>query len=153
MEHEYRPVEGSILTEEQATAYGSHLHHLREENGGLRPEDVVEDAADPKSPTHDWFEWDDTEAARLHRITQARYLLRSINVVVKVNDEPQVTRLFYNVMVQQRVYVTVGEVQREEDMRRQVLEQALKALDSWRRKYALYQELFPIIEAVGEFLD
>ena len=44
--------------------------------GLLSPEAVVDAAQDDTSPLHDCFEWDDTDAARLYRIEQARRLIR-----------------------------------------------------------------------------
>lgn len=149
----YKPVEGSILTDDQAETYGRHLSQLKTENGGLRPEDVVEDARDPESPMHSWFEWDDTEAAEKYRCTQAYYLFRNINVVLTVNEEEVTTRAFYNVVVKERVYVTVGKVLTEDDLREQVIEKARKSLASWMRIYGLYEELFAVIKPIEEFLS
>lgn len=52
----------------------------QQHNGELTPAAVVDNARDITSPLHDCFCWDDTEAARLHRENQARYLIRSITV-------------------------------------------------------------------------
>ena len=150
---EYRAVYGSILNDEQAETFGRHLHQLKTQNGGLRPEDIVEDARDLKSPLHDWFQWDDTKAAERYRETQAQYLLRSINVVVKYQEEEWETRLFYNVIVQERAYYTIDKVLTEDDIRAQVIEKAKKSLTSWTRIYGLYEELFDVTRAIEEFLE
>lgn len=42
----------------------------------LHAEAVVEHAKDPQSPLYGEFEWDDSEAAKQHRLTQARNLIR-----------------------------------------------------------------------------
>jgi len=73
------------------------LEQLHEQDGALRPERVIEVAADADSPLHSYFEWDDTEAARQHRIAQARQVIRSVKVYV--SDRPA---------VQVRAYVSMG---------------------------------------------
>lgn len=52
-----------------------------EHDGRLRPDDVVADAADPGSPLHGYFEWDDAAAAERHRLHQARGLIQAVRVV------------------------------------------------------------------------
>lgn len=64
------------------------LRTLESERGRLDPEDVVEAARDPESVLHNDFEWDDTEAARQHRLNQARRVIRSVRLNVTVNRIP-----------------------------------------------------------------
>lgn len=59
-----------------------------ERDGRLAPADVVAEASDPASPLHDYFEWDDSEAARKYRLSQARTLIRSIKVEITVREIP-----------------------------------------------------------------
>lgn len=49
--------------------------------GDLRPADIVADARSTDSPLHELFEWDDTLAAELYRLSQAT---RILHVVAKV---------------------------------------------------------------------
>jgi hypothetical protein len=61
-------------------AIGRALDQIRQ----VRPLDgeaVVEAAADPDSPMHHLIEWDDAEAARLHRIGTGRKIIRSLQFV------------------------------------------------------------------------
>jgi hypothetical protein len=64
------------------------LLQIEDEEGRLDPELVVERARDPESPLHAHFEWNDEEAAKQHRIKQARLLIRSVRVEVVVRDVP-----------------------------------------------------------------
>lgn len=71
------------------------LAKIAEENGGnLTPDAVLEDARSKKSPLHDQFEWDDSEAAHKYRIEQARVLIRSVRVEV-VTEEKTVSVVRY----------------------------------------------------------
>lgn len=56
----------------------------------LLPEQVIEAARNPNSAMHDWFEWDDTAAASAYRLAQARWLIKSINVVIERSDQSRV---------------------------------------------------------------
>ncbi len=58
------------------------LTSLYERLGELTAESVVAEAANPISPLHRYFEWDDTLAAREYRRTQARHLIRRVTIVV-----------------------------------------------------------------------
>lgn len=74
------------LNTEQREAIRERLEVLAEEAGGeLTPNRVVEDAKDPESPLHRWFDWDDSEAAIKHRLSQARQLIRSIRVEIRTH--------------------------------------------------------------------
>lgn len=64
------------------------LRLLESEQGRLDPVAVVDAARDPASPLHAYFEWDDTEAARQHRLGQARQLIRRVKIEVTVRDVP-----------------------------------------------------------------
>lgn len=69
------------------------LEHLAS-SGRLTPAAVVEDAMNEESPLHSYFEWDDNEAARKYRLTQARRLIRSVEVVI-VSDKRIMSTVAY----------------------------------------------------------
>jgi hypothetical protein len=57
------------------------LIEIAGKNGGrLTAEAIVEDARNPESILHECFEWDDSIAAELYRIEQARAMVRSVRV-------------------------------------------------------------------------
>lgn len=47
---------------------------------------ILTAAADPASPLHEEFEWDDSIAGRLYREGQARQMVRNVRVLVTVNE-------------------------------------------------------------------
>lgn len=62
------------------------LEHLRAVNGTITTNAVLERAADPASPLHQHFEWDDTAAAARYRLQQAGALIRRFRIVRPAGD-------------------------------------------------------------------
>jgi hypothetical protein len=57
---------------------------LRDADGYLATEAVVDAAADPSSPLHGHFEWLDNKAGHLYRLGQARALIRTLRIPVRI---------------------------------------------------------------------
>jgi len=172
-EMQYIAAKGSRLNDDQAQLFGERIEVLQEEfNGEVTPDVVLGDAQHEDSPLNSFFEWDDTQAAIQYRRTQARYLLRSIHVVVKVNDQETTTRAFHRVTIHdtepadnghevdepepRQVYVSVQQVFTDAELRRQAIAEALRQLTSWRERYQQYQELahvFKFIDTIQDTLD
>jgi hypothetical protein len=64
------------------------IRSLERDHGRLLPADVVTAAADPESPLHDHFTWDDTAAAIRYRLFQARALIRTVKLEITVHEVP-----------------------------------------------------------------
>ena len=127
------------------------LGQIAKDNGGiekLNVENIVDFAKNPSTDLHAHFEWNDSVGGHLHRLEQARHLLRIW--VVKEDDDP----------VEHRVYVSLGsergsytyrklvEVLSDEDMRGQLLEDALRELRSFQQKYRRLKELAVVFSAI-----
>ncbi len=129
------------------------LERLRESNNGsLNPEQVVDFARrNRRSALHAEFEWDDTEAAHQFRLQQARHIIRlNINVLETPNGD--VTVPMYVSLVSDRTrgggYRTLESVMSSEELREQLLQQALDEFQRVRRKYQTLQELAPVFTAL-----
>ena len=122
------------------------------QHGAITPKAVVETSKPEDSVLHDEFEWDDTEAARIHREEQARYLLRSMVVVYKRQDgtKTQPVRAFVKIVpsaddpvldelaadaVQPHIYLPIKKVMDEPDLRQRHRRQAWRELVAWRQRY------------------
>ena len=70
------------MADTNINAIADALKALRDEDGLLRIEKVVEAATAPASPLHDHFEWNDGEAARRFRLHQARTLRRGMDLLL-----------------------------------------------------------------------
>lgn len=82
---EYLPVPGAMLSPADAAVIGPAVEGIKRGGGTDRPKlsDVVEAARPKEAPLHRFFEWDNGKAARKFRIEQARWLVRSVRVVVR----------------------------------------------------------------------
>lgn len=131
---------------------GQEMERLRTmRNGRLEPKDLVEHSRDPAAPLHPAFEWDNDTAAEAYRIEQARYLIRSIEVVVLPEPEATPVRAFVSVRRDDdRSYTSVTHAMTDPDLRQQVLDNALRELEAWRRRYAELVELANVFAAIDE---
>lgn len=119
----------------------SELQRLLSRDGILKPEAVVAAAENPKSALHSWFTWDDTKAAHEYRLEEARRLIR-VQVVTLPHTET-VTRAFVSLPRDRRSggYRPMVSVISDEEMRAEMLEDALDDAKAWRAKYATLSEL------------
>lgn len=127
-------------------------------DGRLDPEVVVQEAANPDSPLHSRFEWDDTEAARRYRNVQAGVLIRLIKITV-VRQEPETkevtlttTREFQSLPSNRAKkgdsdedtegsYERVSDIMSDPEKRGEMLATALRELAAYRKRYADLIEL------------
>lgn len=126
------------VTEALATIY--------ERDGHLDPAVVVREAANPASPLHEQFEWDDSEAAHQHRLNQARGLIRAVvRVLPQISSEP--LRAYISVSTERgpgKGYIALPELLSDDDRYRQALADAVKSLTSLKRRFGFLAELEPL---------
>lgn len=129
------------------------LRRLATANGGLlQPEQVVEAARDPKSALHDWFTWDDSEAAALYRLEQARALLR-VRVRYTHAETTTVVPAFVSLdsdRARQGGYKDFRGVIADADLRLELLQTAKRELTMMARRYRSLKELAEVIEAIDD---
>jgi len=112
----------------------------------LTPGNVVREARRKTSPLHGWFEWDNTAAARMYRLEQARELIRSVSVTFVGNhhSEPSTVRAFVNLGDGSEYEHVVSVVAVPEKMDR-LLAMAKREMDAFIKKYKDFNELAPVI--------
>lgn len=151
----YKAVKGSTLKDQDAQVIGERLSNLMQ-SGPVTPEDVLQDAKPKRSPIHDYFEWDNESAANEYRLNQARYYMRSIEVIVEMVEQP--VRAFHVVNVKtdtgdiSRGYLPIVHIKEEPDLLSQVIESARRELVAWQRRYSQYQELEPANVAIQQVI-
>lgn len=142
---------GACIRLDAQTA-GERLDELKARHGHLTPELVLADAADPTSPLHGHFEWDNDRAANQHRINQAYELLRAI-VVLDVTEVHEPIRAFVAIInpdtaseTRRREYRTTEDVLADPILRRQFLDGVIREGEAWMDRARLFTELASVVE-------
>jgi hypothetical protein len=128
--------------------------------GPLTASRVVEAAADPQSPLHARFDWDDEHAAAAYRLVQARNLIQEFTISVSTRPgKAQTVRAFVNVVSPSRdpgrpgsvegSYLPRAEVVGDQGHRASLLDQILSQFESVLVNNADLTELDVIVEAVA----
>jgi hypothetical protein len=137
-------------------SYIQELENIRKKhNNILKPEDVVEFAANPKTALHKKFTWDDREAARQYRLWQAREIIRiSVNVLPQ-NNKP--FKAYVSIKEDRKNpgggYRSMIEVMNDTELRKKLLGQAFADMKNFQSKYQEIEELIPVFEAMDKTID
>lgn len=129
------------------------LRAIAKGNGGkLMPKDVVDYARPKKSPLHHRFTWDNDAAAEKWRLHQARGI---INVLVEYIDKDKENKEPVQVFVALRSEIKDGggyrvttSVMSDDEMRADLLAQALEDMRTFQKKYRHLSELASVFEAI-----
>lgn len=156
----YRLKPGSRFPPKKAQIYGECLQELAEQHGGRLDADMVLSASrSSRSPIHECFEWDDSKAAEEYRRVQARELLRAIVIVQK--DSGLEVRAFENVVVRASdqnndvegsYYVPIQDIIPDENLMKQVLQEAVNYLKWFRKKYENLKQLGTVHRAIDKVI-
>lgn len=130
---------------------------VEESDGVLTPEMIVEDARPVNSPLHDDFEWDDSAAADEWRQHTARMMIGSVVVVHTPEEKKEPTmpiRAFVNVRQESgRGYTTTARAVSDEELFSQLLDDTLRAINSYRMKLAAFKEYNKIERVFTDFTE
>ena len=136
---------------DRAQSAGEFLDKLAQ-SGPLTAKSVVHAARPRSCPIHDLFEWDDSKAALQHRLSQARHLIRSVEVVVEtVQGEPKRIQGFVHIgepRSGEGQYHATVRAMRSPKMREEILARALREADLWRNRYHELTELAAVFTAI-----
>lgn len=134
----------------------SELEQIRRSHGGLlRAEDVVKFARNKRTALHSEFEWDDAKASAEYRLDQARRVIRvTVDVLPSPHSDQEPVRAYVSV-VRDRVqpgggYRSITDVMTDDEMRAELVNEALGEVKRWRRKYERLRELVPIFRAIDK---
>lgn len=120
------------------------LERIRQQYGTLDPEHIVQESVAPDSLFHNVFEWNDTEAARKFRETQASNLIRNIKVEIVRNTISYNVRAYVNVRENKdsaRSYTPIEQAIVNDTSYKDLLEQSKGEMESFVTKYAQINEL------------
>jgi hypothetical protein len=131
------------------------IERVRLKHGGFyKPEHLVDASRPVKAPLHNAFEWDDRIAAERYRIQQAGYLTRCI---VRIDpDEPELppVRAYVSILHEDAdekrtpFYTSIDNAMSRDDLRHQLLANALADIAIFERKYESLEAVAGIIETM-----
>ena len=136
------------------------IEKIRKEKGGeLSVNDVIEQAKSKKHILHTVFEWDDTKAAAEHRMTQARSLLRSIEIVYE--DQPELPIRSHQITVQKKrgdkegktLYTSTERALKDPAARDALIANAIRDAMTFRRKFQTLREFQLIFDAIDKTVE
>jgi hypothetical protein len=132
------------------------VRDLEKEFGVAQAAAFVERARPEDSPLHPLFTWDDSKAGERWRIQEARQIIRSVRVTF--HEAETVAPAFLNVTVDTgegrvRGYVETTRALSDKQMRKVALDDALRQLRAWQRKYRALRELSKVVSAIDAALD
>lgn len=146
------------------------LEIIRKSNDGiLDAEKVVVYASNTKTSLHGRFQWADTIAADAYRLNQARQVIRLDLTIIK-HDSDNMMFLPDNSMdsdgVTLRKYVSLShdrsnnggyrllsEVLDNSDMRKQLVRDAKKDMQTFRKKYSALEELSSVMDGMDNSIS
>ena len=124
---------GSPFKKGEAQRYGERLDYLTSKNRGrITPEMVIEEAKLKSSVFHNYFEWDNTEAAEQYRIQQARNLINHIVEIVVIEGKQSKQRSFFSIKNGggNKAYVTIKTAVTKPNYRVQLLNQLISTMEN-----------------------
>ncbi len=136
-----------------AKSVGEHLEFLRQQfKGEITPKDVLDDARNPNSPLHPYFEWSDTDAAEQYRLQQARGLIRAVVAIYVSDDKPAKRQKAYVHIAEGSTphYREAGHAMSVKSTRDIVLRQAWREFQAWRKRYKDLKEFSELFDAAEQ---
>ena len=128
----YKARSGARFNNKEAQIIGETIEDLRNSEGQVTPEDLLKDAKKKTSPLNKYFEWSNSEAAHMFRLSQARQLVNHIVEIVIIEGESIKQRSFLSVKTEgkETVYVTLQDAIEDESYRKQLLNKAINILEN-----------------------
>lgn len=129
------------------------MERIERRDGVITADAVLQSATPSSSPLHEYFEWNNTEAAKKYRLWQARMLIRSVSVVYEEDGTGRYNRGFVNLSVvteegASRGYIGIARAMNDTELRAQLLEQARQEAVDWRNRYRNLNELAAVFDAI-----
>jgi exosome complex RNA-binding protein Csl4 len=138
----------TIVNASQADAQriGTALEKIAAKNGGhLTPSAIVEEASNPKHVIHPHITWDDSLAAKLYRLDQARAIVRCIHVEDDETEDGHVQAFISISEKDQTSYRSITEIKKSVDLQSKVLQQAEADLQAWQNRYRSLTDICKIV--------
>jgi Ran GTPase-activating protein (RanGAP) involved in mRNA processing and transport len=134
------------------------LTELAAQRGGLSVRDIINEARRKDSPIHGEFEWDKAKAHAIYLENRARQLIRDWYVTKSIGVEEVVrVRRMVSLAVPgappSRRYHMLESVLTDEVQTAAMLQDALRELSSFKRKYRHLSALSDVMQAIDDVTD
>lgn len=127
---------------------------IRSRNKGiLKPENVLESAKSKSSPLHVCFTWDDSKAALFYRLREARDLISAVKVTIEDVRFPVRQYVSVNIEDEGNSYLPIDIAMKDENYRRQILNDAIREMRTFECKFGNLKELADIFQAFKKVRD
>jgi len=125
---------------------GQAMLYLLERNDKVTSQDLVQLARPVSSKLHKHFDWNNNSAGEKYRLHQARQYICWIDI--KTVEQGQ-SKAFANIKQNNtRGYMLVSTAIAQPELRKQMLNVALREVTYWSNQYKTLKELKPIFKAV-----
>lgn len=132
------------------------IEEMLDAGGELTTEQILAEARKKTSPLHEAFEWDAKKAHNIYLMDRARSLIREY--WIEVNSGNELVRIRGSVSLPtpedfdgpRRAYYSTRAVLSDADLRSRMLDQALRELSAFRRKYATLSELATVFAVIDK---
>lgn len=130
---------------------GKVLEAIEERDGAVTAESFLNESRPEDSPTHGCFEWNDSIAAEKYRLHQSQRAILDLVVEIKTEDEKIKKPAFVNVNSGGVAsYNNVIYAFSVEESKNNVLANAFRELEAFKKKYSSLTEMEGVIEAIEQ---
>lgn len=122
-----------------------------ERRGRLQPQAVVDFAENPRALLHKSFTWDDTKAARLYRLEQARDIIQAYVVTIEGPRGPLNIRAFHSLPSDRQHgggYRRIDDILKDKALLHELIASAMADLARVRERYEMLAALSPVWRAM-----
>lgn len=112
---------------------------------GLTAKNLLDASRAEDAPLHGAFEWNDGIAAEKYRERQATHI---INCLCVTREEAEPVRAFFTIT--RPTYQSTMSIVQTTDGHASLLELARRELAAFQKKYAMLEELAPVMEAIDD---
>lgn len=135
----------------KADVAGSVCEQL-EKKGQLTAKRLLEVSKPKDAPLHTEFEWDDAKAAEGFREQQARLIINNLTVTIS-KQEAEPVRAFFNIDRTENNYTATLSIIKNQDSYKALLQQAIRELNDFQRKYNSLNELAPVFRTIKQIKE
>ena len=140
-----------------AATAGAELERIEHKYGQVSPKLVLNESRKETAPLHKVFEWNDSVAAEKYRLQQAGGIINNLVVVLDEYEHKEPVRAFVNVTnnapTRSGEFISVVSAMQSEETRKVVLQNALRELKEFQKKYKDLGELAGIFNEIKKLRD